>query len=298
MAHRKITQNESHRYPKLSPPPARFVSRVREATPPAARWKSKLPPQFPSHWRRIPPGAENARGIGCQDAKAMVWYFPYGDTVYDVSGRSVATIDLCFDSIEEARRFFDTIVASGDIEAAELRADDGGKSSRGRLIDVFPAEDAGVRETGHRVADFNTLDDLLTHARQEGATRYLQIDDETHIYFQRRDGSYEKAEAWQKDGYWHTQAPGSRAIVRKPPQGAKPIEGTHAAEDHRERSLDRLYGHTRGRDPYPFPSDRDRGISKLYGPKSGGAGAPTLMRPKSNPSRSAHHHPGRLRTKR
>lgn len=82
-----------------------------------------------------------------------------------------------------------------------------------------------VRETSHRVADFNTLDDLLAHARQEGATHYLQIDDETHIYFQRRDGAYEKAEAWQKDGYWHTQAPGSRAVVRKPPPGAKAIGG-------------------------------------------------------------------------
>ena len=204
------------------------------------------------------------------------------------------------------------------------------------------------------VRDFNTLDDLTAHARQEGATHVLQIDDEIHLYFQRRDGQYEKSEVWQKDGYWHTQGPGSRAVVRRPPPSAKPLSGQmgrsaaeaprHSSapplrwsfdgvavgrkgeyrlgktrngwtvilngatsmgdwaspeyakdkaerydaepsavrEDHRERSLNRLYGHTRGRDPYPFPSDRDRGISKLAGPKSGGAGAPTL-------SRSAHH---------
>lgn len=93
-----------------------------------------------------------------------------------------------------------------------------------------------ARETGHRVADFNTLDDLLAHARGEGATHYLQIDDETHIYFQRRDGSYEKAEAWQKDGYWHTQAPGSRAVVRKPPPGAKPIGGRSKTVESPRRS--------------------------------------------------------------
>jgi hypothetical protein len=73
------------------------------------------------------------------------------------------------------------------------------------------------------VADFNTLDDLIAHARGEGATHYIQIDDETHLYFQRKDGSYEKSEVWQKDGYWHTQGPGSRVVVRKPPENAKPI---------------------------------------------------------------------------
>lgn len=84
-----------------------------------------------------------------------------------------------------------------------------------------------VMREAHHVADFNTLDDLLEHARGEGATHFLQIDDETHIYFRRSDGKYEKAEAWQKDGYWHTQAPGSRAVVPRPPRGARAI-GQHA----------------------------------------------------------------------
>lgn len=64
-------------------------------------------------------------------------------------------------------------------------------------------------------------------------------------------------------------------------------------DNDRERSLDRLYGHTRGRDPYPFPSDRDRAISRLSGPKSGGAGAPTLMRP-----RGPHRRPDTSTTRR
>jgi hypothetical protein len=77
---------------------------------------------------------------------------------------------------------------------------------------------------GRRVADFNTLDDLISHARGEGATHVLHVDDEVHLYFKRRDGSYEKSEVWQKDGYWHTQGPGSRVVVQKPPSNAKPIE--------------------------------------------------------------------------
>lgn len=82
---------------------------------------------------------------------------------------------------------------------------------------------------GHRVADFNTLDDLVEHARAEGATHVLHIDDEVHLYFQRRDGSYEKSEVWQKDGYWHTQGPGSRVVVRRPPSNAQAIGGRGGA---------------------------------------------------------------------
>jgi hypothetical protein len=80
------------------------------------------------------------------------------------------------------------------------------------------------------------------------------------------------------------QAAGTGGAVQFVPTGRKTSE---AGDDHRERSLDRLYGHTRGRDPYPFPSDRDRGISGMYGPKSGGAGAPTLSRGARRPPERA-----------
>ena len=80
--------------------------------------------------------------------------------------------------------------------------------------------------TRRRVADFNTLDDLIAHARDElGATHVLFVDEEIHLYFPRRDGTFEKAEIWQKDGYWHAQGPGARAIVQKVPTGAQPIGG-------------------------------------------------------------------------
>ena len=144
-----------------------------------------------------------------------------------------------------------------------------------------------------RVADFDTLDDLIGHAGRElGATHSSGSEANTKLYFPRGGRyPYEEATVWRKAGYWHAQGPGARAGVAQLPSSARPISGARqrAAEDRRparggdsqdrERSLDRLYGHTRGRDPYPFPSDRDRGISKLYGPRSGAAGAPTLMRP-------------------
>jgi hypothetical protein len=66
--------------------------------------------------------------------------------------------------------------------------------------------------------------DLLEHAAQElGATHVLFVDEEIHVYFPRRDGTYEKAEVWQKDGYWHAQGPGARTIVQKPPSNAQSI---------------------------------------------------------------------------
>jgi len=88
---------------------------------------------------------------------------------------------------------------------------------------VFVEPEYGGAAEPHVVADFGTLDDLLRHASQEGATHVLHIDDETHLYFRRLDGGYEKAEVWQKDNYWHTQGPGSRAMVQKIPRDAETI---------------------------------------------------------------------------
>lgn len=90
----------------------------------------------------------------------------------------------------------------------------------------------GLSEPHHVVADFNTLDDLAEHAARElGATHILYVDDEIHIYFPRQDGLFEKAEVWQKDGYWHAQGPGSRVVVRKLPVGAKPIGSGREREE-------------------------------------------------------------------
>lgn len=180
---------ESHRYPKLSPPPAHFVSpRARETRHRVADW--------------IPDDRSIATAIES-------WNF--GDPYSDGSISILKSAGL----IEHVRGVEWVPTTTG--------------KSRG-------LRGGGAVKESHHVADFNTLDDLLAHARGEGATHYLQIDDETHIYFQRRDGGYEKAEAWQKDGYWHTQAPGSRAVVRKPPPEAKPIGGRSRTVESPRRS--------------------------------------------------------------
>jgi hypothetical protein len=77
-----------------------------------------------------------------------------------------------------------------------------------------------------RVRDFNTLDDLVRHARDELGATHVSFEHGTHgnvIYFPRKDGQYEAASTWQKAGYWHAQGPGSREIVRHLPRGAQAI---------------------------------------------------------------------------
>lgn len=100
------------------------------------------------------------------------------------------------------------------------------QAGRQRGLNPNHLETSERKVAGHRVADFNTLDDLIAHARDElGATHVLFVDEEIHLYFPRQDGTFEKAEVWQKDGYWHAQGPGARTIVQEPPENARPIGG-------------------------------------------------------------------------
>lgn len=79
---------------------------------------------------------------------------------------------------------------------------------------------------GHRVADFSTLPELVKHARSmDGATHIAGHGSETRIYFPRGDGQYEEATVWQRGNYWHALGPGARQLVRRLPQGAKPLTG-------------------------------------------------------------------------
>jgi hypothetical protein len=201
-------------------------------------------------WHALPPGVESK--IDCSDAKAMVDYRPYQGTPYDVSRSSSGAIEVCFASLKEARRFFDQAVSSGHIESAELREDAKGHP-RGRLIDEFndnpivgearryPQPKLPPRQfVAPRVRDFNTLDDLIRHARDELGATHVSFEHGTHgnvIYFPRKDGQYEAASTWQKAGYWHAQGPGSREIVRHLPGEAQAIGGgaTRTAEAPRGR---------------------------------------------------------------
>lgn len=94
------------------------------------------------------------------------------------------------------------------------------------------------------VRDFNTLDDLIAHARDElGATHVLVADANTKLYFPRGGQySYEEASVWRKSGYWHAQGPSARTGVEELPEEVQEIgggrrEGRRAAEARRGAPL-------------------------------------------------------------
>ena len=77
----------------------------------------------------------------------------------------------------------------------------------------------------HRVADFDTLDDLIAHAAQIGATHVLVAGAHTKLYFPRGGQyPYEEARVWRKSGYWHAEGPIGRRGVHQLPQDAVPLD--------------------------------------------------------------------------
>jgi len=98
-----------------------------------------------------------------------------------------------------------------------------------------PLSSRRVRESP-RVADFNSLDDLIAHAHHElGATHVVVAGAHTQIFFPRGGQyPYEAAKVWRKGGYWHAEGPGARMGVKTLPKDAQPIEveggGRRAAE--------------------------------------------------------------------
>jgi hypothetical protein len=109
-------------------------------------------------WRSDPPGLRAGDEAPAREAAAMVWYFPFGDTPYDIQRGRVATVEIAFASLNRAREFFSEAVASGHLEAAELRKAQPGHA-RGMLIDEYKAEDnlepngrrTGILSDGTRV---------------------------------------------------------------------------------------------------------------------------------------------------
>lgn len=90
--------------------------------------------------------------VPCRDAAAMVSFLPFLDTPYELIGRS-GHIELCFGTMTDARRFFEEVRRSGDVEQAELRASTGART-RGRLVDDFGSGERSLlenqRSSGHR----------------------------------------------------------------------------------------------------------------------------------------------------
>lgn len=86
-----------------------------------------------------------------------------------------------------------------------------------------------VLEDKHQVADFNTLDDLIDHARRELGATHIDITTAdaaythgTQIYFPHGDG-YMVAKVWYENGYFHAQGPSERSFRKALPAGVQPI---------------------------------------------------------------------------
>lgn len=73
------------------------------------------------------------------------------------------------------------------------------------------------------VADFSTLPALMKHASAEGALYVVNAGPHTKIYYPRGDGQFAEASVWQEGGYWHSEGPNARKVVRRAPPQAEPI---------------------------------------------------------------------------
>src|ERR1700684_3849224 len=101
----------------------------------------------------------------------------------------------------------------------------------------------------HRhVADFNSIPELIEHAKGEGASAILVAGQQVTLYFPRRDGRYDAAILWNQNGYWHAPSKSARSIVTRLPTGAESIGshtqrvGRRAGEAKRRRTSPSITG--------------------------------------------------------
>lgn len=158
----------------------------------------------------------------------------------------------------------------------------------------------GVAAKSRHVADFNKIDDLISHAGEEGATHYSTYANFTKVWFPLGGGKYAEAEARYEGGYWHLQGPSDRRTVGHPPPLAKTIGGRRAPRTVRDyEAVDNRDRHIAG----PFKSYSDArsaagtaGVVKFV-PSRGKPSRATEVRASRDPSRSAHHPTSRRRTR-
>ena len=91
----------------------------------------------------------------------------------------------------------------------------------GSPLEPLPRMRETPRARGHRVADFNTLDDLIAHS---GATALAS---DAHgvaskLYVPEGRG-YLELRVWQKEGFWHAQNPDRGKPLDRLPREATPI---------------------------------------------------------------------------
>lgn len=166
-----------------------------------------------------PWGADGDGGI------AAVGSFYYGGHVYPDPKLVEGAIQQAERNIPKAERGEHGWTKK---DAKELRTIAAGL--RYYLEHDYPA--GGVAED-RLVRDFNTLPELVDHARdQDGATHVLALGDKVVLfypsgrYWPSGEPQYEAGRVDRRNGYWHTVAPANRSpLTGGLPSGAKPIDG-------------------------------------------------------------------------
>jgi hypothetical protein len=140
---------------------------------------------------------------------------------YGITERDVTS--AFFDSFVEALKSPSTVAWLTDEvlqQGEELRG-----AVKSKLAREARRPTAHRRPSGHQVADFSTLPEIIEHARREGGATHVRVAGaNTTIYYPTSDGEYEQAKVWRQGGYWHGQAPGDRAIVGRLPAGEQAID--------------------------------------------------------------------------
>lgn len=89
----------------------------------------------------------------------------------------------------------------------------------------------------HAVRDFNTLPEVIEHAKKEGATHVVAFGSAATLYFPRRGGGYEEARLYRERGYWHAPAESARRAVDRLPREAQAIDA-YLANQHGRRAAE------------------------------------------------------------
>lgn len=160
-------------------------------------------------------------------------------------------------TLKDARREYDQLTQYREYAFIQFR------DCETREWFSIPKGSHEARET-HVVRDFNTLDDLIFHARDElGATHVVSLmyrgtgEGVTKLYFPRGGQyPYEEAKVWRKGGYWHAEGPGARTGVTQLPPEAVPIE--------QYKNPRRSFGWA---DPKQYPRHQSAGEARRRGGK-------------------------------
>ena len=209
---RASRRTEAHRYPDPPQPPHHFVSPHAEATRPVVH---------------VTIQDESGAVVHSETRSAF-------NSGIDASEKAIRKIALSEHTVYTAGRPVSNIKTAADNEEATYTRQWVSKNGRTLTVTVTKESNESRRRrefaeeaTSPRVADFDSLDDLIAHAGSElGATHAVIAGPETKIYFPRGgQHPYEEARVWRKGGYWHAEGPGARTGVRRLPAEARPIEG-------------------------------------------------------------------------